>query len=69
MKKLKNGKSILVEESIIDGPTGISFQILFKRVDKTIVKYSGRQNEDKSFTYIIIKDGDKQSTSLSENRS
>nr|QBK88339.1 MAG: hypothetical protein LCMiAC01_00030 [Mimivirus LCMiAC01] len=53
---LKGDKVVTLEESLIDGPKGISFKLYKKNGDK-IEKYTGRQNPDGTFTLWIVKGG------------
>lgn len=50
-KEVKNGKVVVREESIIDGPKGLSFKLYVKSDDKKI-KYAGKSDNGKFKVYV-----------------
>jgi len=64
VKDIKNGKLVEIEESVIDGPKGVSFKY-FHKTDSSTEKYLGKQTENGEFFFLHVKDGQKDTMNLS----
>ncbi len=59
-KDIEGGKAVTREEYVVHGPKGLAFKYYYKD-DKTIEKFSGKQNPDGDFT-VNTTVGDKKET-------